>query len=232
MAVEQRIGEHETKYVFPCHQASKLAAWLKGRCRPDPEYAEGRISSIYFDTHDWFLLREKLNSDYLKTKIRIRWYIDPATGRHLPANFLEVKCKIGSSRKKMRVDSGFETAWIDAAPLSDQAFLGVSLQLQRLGVKLRGSLRPTLRIEYTRRRFIDPLTGVRLCVDYDIRAVACNPRMLGSTRPYPLRSGVFELKGRNGQLPDWLHQLTAFGCRRAAFSKYSACWQQVTNQPF
>ena len=116
--------------------------------------------------------------------------------------------------------------------ISDEAFLGVSLQLQRLGVKLHGTLRPTLKIEYTRLRFIDPLTGVRLCVDYDIRAAACNPKMFGSTRPYPPRSGVFELKGRSGQLPDWLHQLTAFDCRRAAFSKYSACWQQVTNQPF
>jgi hypothetical protein len=228
--VEQATGEHEIKYVFPAYQALKLATWLKSRCGLDPEYAEGRIASIYFDTRDWSLLGEKINSDFLKTKVRLRWYADPATGRCLPANFLEVKSKVGSSRKKVRMASGMATNLIAAMPLSDEAFLGISLQLQRLGIRLQGTLHPTLRIEYTRLRFIDPLSGARLCVDYDIRTVDCNPRMLARRRPYPLKSGVFELKGRIDQLPDWLHQLTAFGCRRAAFSKYSACWQQVTNQ--
>lgn len=228
--MEKRIGEHETKYVFPHHQAGKLVSWLKDRCVADPEYAEGMVSSIYFDSGDWRMLHEKINSDYLKTKIRLRWYSDHVSGRPLPANFLEVKYKVGSSRQKVRLASGLETEWITATPLSDRGFLVVLRQLQQHGVRPQGVVYPALQIDYTRFRFVDPLSGARLCIDGDIRVARCNPDMLGRMRPYPLKTAVFELKERTGRLPAWLQQLTAFGCRRAAFSKYGACWQHMTQQ--
>ena len=46
--------------MFPNLRASWLQEWLGVRCRPDGEFAAGRISSIYFDTGAESLLDEKL----------------------------------------------------------------------------------------------------------------------------------------------------------------------------
>ena len=96
-------GESELKYVFNRQIGSQLIQWLSERCLPDGEYPYGTISSVYFDTPWWHLLREKLNSDYLKTKFRIRWYSDLNGENPGPCGWVEAKHKIGSSRFKKRV---------------------------------------------------------------------------------------------------------------------------------
>lgn len=92
--------EHELKFVFRNGFAREIVSWLEGRCLPDPEYPKGRVNSIYYDLRDHRLLDEKRNSDFLKTKVRLRWYADVHTqaaldpvflsqipkGRHAPQN--------------------------------------------------------------------------------------------------------------------------------------------------
>ena len=75
----------ETKYVFHRASAPKIICWLKGRVRPDKEYPAGIISSIYYDSRGWDFLNEKINSDYLKSKVRLRWYLDFETETPLGA---------------------------------------------------------------------------------------------------------------------------------------------------
>lgn len=230
--MEQQIGEHESKYVFDNCRALKLIAWLRDRCVPDPQYPVGRISSIYYDTRDWSLLGEKINSDYLKTKIRLRWYSDPVTGVLLPKNFLEAKFKTGSARRKIRIETDLESRWLAETSLADPDFLAIPRLLLPHGLTFPGTLIPVLQISYIRFRFVDPLTGARLGVDYDIHVPRCNQNMLRSHRVQPLKQAVFEFKEKTGLLSNWLHQITAFDCRKAAFSKFSACYQQVANVQF
>ncbi|MDP3479829.1 MAG: VTC domain-containing protein [Desulfoprunum sp.] len=230
--MEQQIGEQELKFVFDNCLARKLVFWLQNRCILDPEYPEGIISSIYYDTRDWSFLGEKINSDYLKTKIRLRWYSDRVTGTLLPKNFLEAKFKTGSARQKIRVETGIDSQWIAGTSLTDPAFLHVPELLLPYGILFAGTLYPALQINYTRLRFVDPITGSRLCVDSDIHVSRCNRTMVKTLRSHPLKQAVFEFKGKSGVLPDWLHQLMAFGCRRGSFSKFSACYQHVTNIQF
>lgn len=80
---------HELKYVFPNRRAVSILNWLKARCRSDSDYPAAVVSSIYYDTVDWRSLAEKNNSDYLKTKIRLRWYQDLFTGELSQESFLE-----------------------------------------------------------------------------------------------------------------------------------------------
>jgi hypothetical protein len=230
--MEQQIGEHETKFVIANRLTHKLVSWLRDRCILDPEYPVGKISSIYFDTRDWALLREKINSDYLKTKVRLRWYSDATTGKPWPKSYIEVKLKVGSSRQKIRILSDLDAQWVAQASLADAAFLHIPRFLRQQGVVLPGALYPALQVDYTRIRFVDPLSGARLCVDYNIHAARCHLAMLNRLRTYPLENAVFELKEKAGLLPDWLHQVAAFGCRRGAFSKFSACYQQATSTQF
>ena len=42
----------------------------------DGAYSSNIVSSLYYDTRDRRGLYEKLNSDFLKLKVRLRWYTE------------------------------------------------------------------------------------------------------------------------------------------------------------
>jgi len=225
--ISEQIGEHETKFVLPNNRSHIIISWLQKKCLPDPQFAVGKVSSIYYDSRDWVSLGEKLNSDYLKTKVRLRWYSDSNTDTLFPPVFLEIKSKIGSARKKVRIETGIESRKIVSTPLNNFKFLSFPDLAREKGISFEKTLFPTFQLNYDRHRFIDPMSGSRLCVDRNIHVSRVNPIMINRTNPAFLKDGVFELKGKNGELPDWLHQLTSLGCRRGAFSKYSCCYQQL-----
>jgi hypothetical protein len=94
----------ETKYLLlrPTDKA-KLLHWLKSLCQVDGQFPTAIVHSVYFDTRDWQLLRDKLESNFIKHKVRLRWYSDPATGSIDQTAFLEVKRRVGSQREKRRL---------------------------------------------------------------------------------------------------------------------------------
>lgn len=225
---KEQIGEHESKFVLPNRRARILSSWLSKRCRPDPLFPVGIVSSIYFDTKDWRLLEEKLNSDHLKTKVRLRWYSDVQTGKNLPTTFLEIKYKIGSARKKLRINTTINSSEMLATRLEEPSLLQIPRLTLEHGVVLPMTLHPAFQLNYIRHRFVDPLTGARLAVDSNIHISRVNNRMIQTCNPTCLQEAVFELKYKNSTLPDWLHQLTALGCRKSSFSKYSNCYCHLT----
>ncbi len=221
-------GEHETKFALPNRRATVVRSWLNKRCEPDEEYAEGIISSIYFDTRQFDLLAEKLNSFYLKTKVRLRWYSSAQTRAPMPAAFLEVKYKVGSARVKKRIEMDFGSDLLTTKPLEDPWFLRIHRLVEEQGVQLPGMLVPAMQITYRRSRYVDPLSGARLSVDSDIHAPRVNRRMISQSHPGMLGDAVFEFKEKTGILPDWLSQVVALGeCRKCSFSKYSVCFANV-----
>jgi len=225
--MDKPIGEHETKFVFANNRSQILIAWLRLRCQPDWKYPVGKISSIYFDSLDWRLLQEKIDSDFFKTKVRLRWYSDAKSGNKLPATFLEIKNKIGSSRKKKRIQTTSTSDWISSLPLHDPQLLKISAMAREYTGNLYGHLHPAFQIDYQRYRFVDSVSGARLSVDFNIHVPKSNARMLSQSNTTCLKSGVFELKGNNDSLPDWLHQLTALGCKKESFSKYGSCYAHL-----
>lgn len=229
---KEQIGEHESKFVLANRRARILSSWLSKRCRPDPQFPIGIVSSIYFDTKDWLLLGEKLNSDHLKTKVRLRWYSDVKTGKNFPTTFLELKYKIGSARKKLRINTIISSDEILETRLEEPNLLQIPRLALEHGVVLPMTLHPVFQLNYIRHRFIDPLTGARLAVDSNIHISRVNSTMVQTCNPTYLQEAVFELKFENNTLPDWLHQLTALGCRRGSFSKYSNCYSHITGLYF
>lgn len=217
--------EHETKYVFPNIRAPILRQFLARRYELDGEYASGLISSIYFDTDHLALLDEKLNSDYLKTKVRLRWYSSDQTRTPYPSVFLEVKRKVGSARRKVRYPFDLNSDWVLARPLHDPAFLQINTILAKRGEQFGQTLFPILQINYHRTRYYDPLTGSRLAVDSDINVSRINGRMINQPNGTSLKEAVFECKNHTQDLPDWLIQVnTLANCRKDSFSKYAACY--------
>src|SRR5688572_26159644 len=108
-------SDRELKFAFPDVRADVARRWLDAICRRDPQFPAAVVSTIYYDTPDLTALGEKINSDYLKHKIRLRWYADLAGAPSGPA-FVEAKLRVGTRRAKVRVqvpDSAEELAGWD-----------------------------------------------------------------------------------------------------------------------
>lgn len=227
-----KMPEHETKYIFENHLASMLHAWIRLRCRPDPQFESGLISSIYYDTRDWDFLYEKANSDYRKMKIRLRWYAESDGANPGNESFLEIKEKIGSFRKKTRIKTGLTGKWLSEKHLNSPDLLGPIRNLHAVGVKLPSSVFPVFQISYQRHRYIDPIAGSRVCIDRDICVARTNRSILPLPCPKTLSYGVFEFKGPGLQLPPLFQQLTAFDCHKASFSKYYVGYLEIMQTVF
>jgi hypothetical protein len=217
-------GNHETKFVFNNTNSHLIVEWLSCSCQPDPEFPAGIVSSIYYDTRDWQFLREKINSDYLKTKVRVRWYSDINKNEPSEYSYIEVKQKVGAIRKKIRIKTDIPGRWLSQVDLHNEKLLQIPSYLRMKGVNIPMHIHPVFQISYKRWRFVELMTGTRLCVDCDISTPRVNELLVPNPSPFYLRQGVFELKGSIKVLPDVLHQLTDMGCRKESFSKYSNCY--------
>ena len=218
--------QRELKFTFPNNRAGGLRNWLDARCRPDPDFAAGRIASIYFDLSGGELLGEKVNSDYLKTKVRLRWYGDWQTGAPAGSVFLEVKQRIGSSRKKFRQRLEWTAVELERLALEDVRLLDVNRRVAAAGFRFAGPLRPAICLAYRRRRYLESATGARICLDHDIAPVRIHGAAGIAAHGLPIADGVFEVKGTAERLPASLQPLIALGCRRESFSKFQRCMAQ------
>jgi len=222
--------EHELKLALPALQAASVVIWLRARCLPDPRYPDGRVTSIYYDDRNMTRLREKINSDFVKQKVRLRWYSHPATGALFDPAFVELKRKVGGRRFKTRVPLDLPVASL-AAPHAPSSLLRQALAtLRNAGHWVDTDLQPFLQIGFRRHRFIDPCSGSRISVDSHISGASVNAGMLPQSNPAPLAHAVVEVKGPRATLPASLAFLRHMGCRPESFSKYARCYQKLTRR--
>lgn len=213
----------ETKYVFHCSHVQKVISWLKGRVMADKKYPAGIISSIYYDSRTWDFLGEKINSDYLKSKVRLRWYLEFDTGIPIENSFIEIKLKAGIRRKKIRVLSGISGKFLETIRLDDPKLLELPYRFDSQGrMTFKEHVFPTFLVRYRRLRFIEPVSCTRISVDYDISVPKIHPGLNLHSNPMKLAQAVLEIKGPVYNLPDWLLNLQKMGCRKQSFSKYLA----------
>ena len=90
-------GDYEIKLVFENSRARTIARWLEMHCDLDPEFPRNEVSTVYYDDLLWSALREKLNGDFLKQKVRLRWYSEGGDRRPAGRAFLELKSRNGST---------------------------------------------------------------------------------------------------------------------------------------
>lgn len=224
---QPEILEHEVKFVFSNLRATPVLKWLQHVCRIDPDFPHNIVASIYYDTKDWRFLQEKVNSDYLKTKLRVRWYREPDEWMSSGAAFIELKSKVGAPRTKFRLKAPYPSQWFAEIPLEHQQLLDIPQLLQSQGVFFEYHVFPAFIVQYERYRFIENISGARVCVDCHISAPKVNSYMLPEANPLPIQTAVLEIKGRLECLPTVLSQLMTFGCKKSSFSKYFACYQNI-----
>jgi len=220
--------ENEIKYTISNSRCRQVIKWLTCRCKAEAQFNAETVSSIYYDTWGWKSLNEKINSDYLKTKVRFRWYSDITYQLHHTPSFAEAKFRIGTQRRKIRIPTPHSGEWIAGTALSHPMFLRIPVFLETNGVTLGDKYFPVYQVSYKRVRFKEPLTGTKISFDYDIWAPRVNPFMLPNSHPFTLRKAVLELKGAINEMPAFLYPLVDMGCRKESFSKYNACFQKLT----
>ena len=218
----------EQKYVFIGQRKDMILDWIEHACAHDRQYYRGTISSIYFDTPGLDHYQEKRNSDYVKSKIRLRWYEDVDhidQTRDVPC-FIEMKRKHGVSRQKERCQISIAADRLREDPFDDPQILGVPGRVLELDYIPPGILVPMLLIQYDRHRYVDPESGSRIAVDTNIRCAKSNPVYVPGLPPVHLGAGVLEVKGPGRELPRVLGPIAA-QLTREAFSKYARCYEHL-----
>lgn len=221
-------GSRELKFTLPGGRVGLARRMLEAVCQPDQEYPAAYVWTIYYDTPHLTSLGEKINSEYLKLKVRLRWYSElgrPASG---PA-FIEAKRRVGTYRDKVRVKVPYAAEELAIWDLHDARLRSLPLLLRAQGIMLPDNWYPVMLIRYRRDRFVEPISRARLSLDSEIAAVAVNRRFLSRSDQTPMGLGILEVKGSDEELPTALHRLLSLGARKRSFSKFLAVYRHVTH---
>lgn len=207
-----------------------VAAILDARLLPDRYNPEGHINSVYFDTPGLHAWAEKADGDNLKRKVRARWYGLPGELPAMVPVFLELKHRIGSARRKVRVQTTAPRDLLVDAPLSDPRWPALFASgADALGEPVGALWEPVCRIEYDRLRYNDLENGSRVSLDWNIRAPAFDENRFPWAVPVELDALVCEFKNCGGSPPRWSETLLDAGLRLRGFSKYGECMLRLVN---
>jgi VTC domain len=210
-AWQASVPRHEIKFIGPARAEPFASASLEALCAPDGQFPENVVHSVYFDSVDLASYAEKANGDYLKNKLRLRWYAEPGergpkTGHEWTA-WLEVK-----TRKLLRLPGPSPREGLDPEAL------GAVVQ-EHLG----SARRPTCWLSYSRTRLWGPDGVTRLSIDRDLRvewvARWIPSHWFGATPPV----FVVEVKGDTAAVHPALSTLIMRHARKRALSKYALC---------
>jgi SPX domain protein involved in polyphosphate accumulation len=221
--------ESEIKFIVPNHGVKPLMNFVRSRCQIDSSFPSAEISSIYYDSEFFHYLDEKINSDFLKSKYRLRWYRDPATGTFSSSAYMEAKFRTGSKRSKHRIKSQTSPNQLSVSSLNDSVIIKEPETLYTNGIIPEHHLFPMFTITYNRQRYLEPISRCRISIDTDIHVPKINGRFLPTARPASIMNAVVEVKGDLNMLPPALYSLTGFGMRKASFSKYLSCYASINN---
>jgi VTC domain-containing protein len=220
--VEPDQLERELKFVMPAARGVLARSLVAAVCPRDAEYPAATLSTVYFDTPDLRFLGEKIDSDYLKAKVRLRWYAPIGAADDTARAFLEIKLRIGDRRRKLRVRTSLTAAVLRDLPFDRPEFDEVLELARPLGIALPARLLPVLLVRYDRYRFIEPMSASRVSIDMNIGAPRGSHRLVRDAAPVTLPYAVLEVKGAGTDLPRVLHPLLRLGARRGSRSKYAA----------
>jgi hypothetical protein len=214
---------HEIKFVGPAREAPFAAATLAAVCPPDDAFPVNLVHTIYFDSPRLASYEEKANGDYLKAKLRLRWYgrpgARPARGEPWTA-WLEVKLRQGSRgfKRRKRLDLP------GPSPLE-----GLDPEALRpiVETEVGSPWRPTCWLSYARARRRWPGGDSRISVDRDLRVEWVAGWVSG--RPAGPGPSVFvvEVKGPTAAVPPALSTLIVRHARKRAVSKYALCLEHA-----
>ena len=213
--------EYEIKYAFKPENDLYIRNHLEFLCKKDQQYYQNTIHSLYFDSASFKLAMEKASSDYLKTKVRVRWYTSKQTNESHSPRFLEIKAKIGSKRRKVRFKLPAEFDNLDQSGPNQNQTAYLMHKIQEISEdKATFDLEPAIYVSYDRSRYYEPYSNSRISLDTAIRCQGISNYSAVRNRQIWLDEWVLEAKGSEQHLPTILRGTLNGYVQKAAFSKY------------
>lgn len=215
---------HEWKHEINAADMIALRQRLQVIAKPDAHAVGGKymIRSLYFDTLNDKVLREKLDGMNIREKFRIRYYNDDLSFIRLEKKSKrgglgnKQSAKLSQTEAQAIVDGRYKWMADCERPLVQELYRKMADQ----------GLRPKTIVDYTREPFTYGPGNVRVTLDYDIRTgLLCtdflDPNCV--TVPAGNAPAILEVKW-DAFLPSIIRDAVQLdGRRTSAFSKYAAC---------
>lgn len=223
--IQYSFQRYELKYLLTPEQYAALLPLLEPWVVPDT-YGRYSISSIYYDTPDWRLIRASIEKPSYKEKLRVRSYGVPGPGGTV---FVELKKKVSGIVYKRRIAAAAELA----GPFLQGGDLpGGDGQIAR---EIRWfqqvwQTEPRVFIGYDRLAFAGAEDSqVRITFDTNIRwhTTGLDLRLGDSGAPLITTGEILMEVKVPGACPLWLcRALTEVRAAPTSFSKYGACYRR------
>jgi hypothetical protein len=223
----------ERKFFIPPWRVGFAEAMLRQVCRPDREYPEGQVNTLYFDTPDLEQLERSSSGEFAKDKVRIRWYDRPADWDENVPVFVELKSRRGFASSKRRTRLTAPAQNLTPANLASGILGGTTIRetLASFGHFPDQPLRPVIFVAYRRSRFTEVFTGMRVSLDRRIRSTMIAHGLGDRERDLPLRGAVIEIKGDTMEIPATLRRMKLLDADWSRFSKYGNCVESHLAHP-
>lgn len=214
---QNHFERYEQKYILNSNQKKALLKYIQKQCTED-NFPHSRITSVYYDTPQFSLIRASMDADNFKEKIRLRQYYSDGKASEL---YLEMKRKVDGVVYKRRRCLKTEKSTLNQQ--LDEEF--------NYAFDFYKNLKPTILISYHRDAYIAQDDGnFRLTLDSDIKArfnQLDNLRNHEGDEVLDPALTLLEVKSTFGY-PQWfLEYLQKHRVYKQSFSKYATAYQNT-----
>lgn len=212
----------EEKYLMTQVQYQAMMAGLRGKMQPDM-FGRSTVSSIYYDTQDYHLIRSSMEKPDYKEKLRVRAYGTPSADSNV---FVELKKKYDGIVYKRRIALSPRQSNLLLSGKQTDADSQIIREIQYF-VRLYQPL-PRVLLSYKRVAYTGAESGLRITFDDDIRFRTSALRLTsGNWGQELLPPGMILMEIKvPGAMPLWLCDLlNANRIYPTSFSKYGTCYR-------
>ena len=174
------------------------------------------VTSLYFDSLDDDVLKEKIDGHKKRAKYRLRYYEDDTS-------YIKLEKKYKDKDLSGKVSTLITYEEVKMILAGEYAFLldGDPLKIE-LYTKLKAGFRPKSLVRYKREAFIYPYGNIRITFDRNIKISNAYMSFLDPDHHYMrlMSDTILEVKYDN-YLPDIVRMLVNMDTRHNAYSKYA-----------
>lgn len=219
----------EKKYRLTRQQQKRLLEQVGEYLTPD-EHGESTICSLYLDTPDFLLIRNSIDAESYKEKLRLRSYGTPTPDSTV---FLELKKKyegvVYKRREVMTLRQAEEYLSTGKLPVDSQIMREIDYAMA-----FYHRPKPAMMIVYERQAYyVKGMPNLRITFDGAVRFRNRELRLEAGPEGetiIPDDTVLMEIK-TDGAMPVWLsHALDGCGILPTSFSKYGTAYQKTMKE--
>lgn len=227
MQYQITFKRYELKYMLTKEQKALCLSVMEPYMRLD-KYGHTTIRNVYYDTDNYYLIRNSIEKPIYKEKLRIRSYHQVQPEEPV---FIELKKKYQSVVYKRRLalpELQVMDSLQENAPLPIQSQIATEIDTFRNFYK---GLKASVFLSYEREAYYD-LDGSDFRITFDENILARTEDMtltsdIGGTPLLPENFSLMEIK-TSGGMPLWLsHFLNENKIYKTSFSKYGTAYQTI-----